>query len=121
MDILNIIKGEIKLPYCRRCGKEFEGSTWLCPVCEDLNRQFPSQSQPTMVQQSTNNYDELFGVLFQIIIFIAIIIAAIYFVTSVQLFDCPSCDNNVWVRWACTYCGQDGKVALLDLIKYSIR
>jgi ribosomal protein S27AE len=38
----------------------------------------------------------------------------------VQAFDCPVCHNSILIRWACSFCGYDGKVTLFQLIGYSL-
>jgi hypothetical protein len=102
------------MPYCRNCGKEIAEGNWLCPSCQLQTQPATSQPQTVIVQQGETSADQVIGAIF----LIALLIGGIWFVAAVEVFDCPACHNNSWVSWACSYCGHDGKVALVPLLTY---
>jgi len=103
------------MPYCRNCGRHIEEENWLCPSCQYQIQPPTSQPQTVIVQHGASNADEIIGAVF----LIALIIGGIWFATSVEVFDCPRCNNDPWTRWTDSYCGYDGKVTLVQLLTYN--
>jgi len=55
------------------------------------------------------------------VVLIVLLLGFLFFAAAVPVFDCPVCNNAPLFRWACSYCGYDGKVTLFELLSYSLR
>jgi hypothetical protein len=50
------------------------------------------------------------------IIVVAFVIAVFAFMATVEMMHCPKCENHEPEKYSCTYCGEDGKVTLLQYL-----
>jgi len=91
----------------------------FCPHC-GASQTAPTspRSEPQIihVHSDSSTSSEIAGV----VTLVLIIGGFLLFGGLVQVFDCPVCHNSIWIRWACSFCGYDGKVTLFQLIGYSL-
>ena len=105
------------MPYCRNCGKEINEDARFCPYCGVSQSIIPSQKEKVVVlQKPSSDISSLVGVA----IFITVLLGVFFFAATVEIFDCPRCNNSPVLRWACSHCGRDGKVTLIELLVYSL-
>ena len=50
----------------------------------------------------------------------AIILGSIFVVAAVDLIQCPECHGSIFLMWACSFCGHDGKITILQYILYGL-
>jgi len=50
----------------------------------------------------------------------ALILGGIYVVAGIDLMQCPECHGNIFLTWACSLCGHDGKVTILQYMLYGL-
>ena len=112
--MLEVYKEDKSMPFCRNCGREIAEDRLYCFFCSQSQTNPQAATRETVIVQQGTNMNDALGAIF----LIALLIGGIWFVAAAQVFDCPSCGNSVWVRWACSYCGYDGKVTLIHLITY---
>ncbi|MCK4435267.1 zinc ribbon domain-containing protein [Candidatus Bathyarchaeota archaeon] len=107
----------ISLIYCRNCGKEISEKAKFCPYCGVSRATPPPEREKVVIQQKPSwNISSFAGVILMIII----LLGGFLFVTTVEMFDCPQCNNSPLLRWFCSYCGGDGKVTLMQLVMHSV-
>jgi len=99
------------LPYCHKCGKEISEDARFCSNCG--TSQVPSPKQEVVVKTTSPA-----GIV-AVVVIVVILAGGILFATTVEAFDCPRCNNHPWFKWACAYCGYDGKVTLIQLLTYT--
>jgi hypothetical protein len=102
--------------FCHNCGKELDAGSGFCPYCGASQTMRAVPREQVVVLQQSPSTDQVVGA----ILILIILGGLLYFGAAVQAFDCPVCQNSVWIRWACTLCGGDGKVTLFELLAYSL-
>ena len=107
----------ISLVYCRNCGKEISKERRVCPYCGASQATPPPEREKVVIlQKPSSDISSFVGVILMIII----LLGGLLFVTTVEMFDCPQCNNTPLLRRFCSYCGGDGKVTLIQLVMHSM-
>jgi len=104
------------LPYCRSCGKEISEEAKVCHYCGQAVSQI--KREKVVVVSPSSSVDSQ---IVEAIVVIVILLGGLFFATTIEAFDCPECNNSPLLRWACSYCGHDGRVTLLQLLLHSMR
>lgn len=101
------------MPFCKHCGKEIGQDSKFCSHCGASQTQsYQTKERVEVVQKGSSIESSIVGA----IALIVILGGGLFFAATVEIFDCPVCNNSPILRWACTYCGHDGKVTLIQLI-----
>jgi len=114
--VSNRVYTVIHLPYCRNCGREISQDSRFCPHCGASQVAPEVQRERVAVRERPSSSGAV-----QAVVLIIILLGFVFFAATVQVFDCPSCNNSPLFRWACPYCGHDGRVTLFELLSYSFR
>jgi rRNA maturation protein Nop10 len=90
----------------------------FCPHCGAAQSEAaPEREKVVVVHTSSSTGESIAGA----VALIVIVGGFLIFAGTIEVFDCPNCNNSPLLRWACPYCGGDGKVTLFQLIAYSLR
>jgi len=110
--------GCVIVPYCQKCGKENGEDAKFCESCgASLTSPQPERNREVRAQKPPISHSSMTGTIALVIV----LIGGFFFAATVEVFDCPRCNNTPLLKYICTYCGHDGKVTLIQLLMYSMQ